>query len=60
MSENKIPFGYLDRLYFVSKGNGKYILYDNHKILISEPDEKALSVAKMAWEDYQKSLKSGE
>lgn len=55
-----IPFGCLDRLYFVSKEDEKYTLYDNHKILILEPEEKALSVAKMAWENYEQSLKSGE
>lgn len=59
-NRNLIPFGYIDRLYFVSMDNDEYILYDDRKIRISEPDEKALSVAKMAWEDYQKSIKSGE
>ena len=46
-----IPFVYLDRLYFVSKENNEFVLYDDHKIHIQEPEEKALSVAKMAWEN---------
>lgn len=48
-----IPFGFIDRLYFVSKENDKYILYDDRKILILDPDEEVLSVAKMAWENSQ-------
>ena len=51
--ERLVPFIYLDGMYFVSKENDEYVLYDNHKILIPEPDEKALSVAKMAWENSQ-------
>ena len=48
---NLIPFGYLGSLYFVSKEGEKYTLYDNRKILIPEPEEDVLSVAKMAWEN---------